>query len=78
MASPEYRVSAPFRGVDVAEGNSIVNIPNGAILSLVNKQAGNTFITVLWGTRQLLVFEQDLSERTILQPYTGRINPLNG
>ena len=74
MASPEYRVSVPFRGVDVAEGNSIVHIPKGAILSLVKKQVSTAFVTVLWGTRELLVFEQDLSERAILQPYTEPVN----
>jgi hypothetical protein len=65
MASAEYRVSVPFRGVDVAQRNAIVTIPNGAILSMAKRQAANTFITVRWGERELFVFERDLSERAV-------------
>ena len=76
MAATEYRVSVPFRGVDVTEGNVIVCIPNGAVLSIINGHASNTFVTVRWGTRELLVFEQDLSERAVEEPFSGSLATL--
>jgi hypothetical protein len=71
MTGTEYRVRLPFRGVDIAQGNAIVNIPNGAVVSIVNKPAAKTFVTVRWGTQELLVFERDLCERAIEEPFTG-------
>ena len=65
MALMEYRVSVPFRGVDIGQDNAIVNIPIGTILRKINRQALSTFITVWWDTRELLVFERDLSERAV-------------
>ena len=71
MAGTEYRVRLPFRGVDIADGNAIVSIPNGALLSIVNKQAANTWVTVRWGAREVLVFERDLYERAVEEPCNG-------
>ena len=71
MALTQYRVSVPFRGVAVTDSNAIVSIPNGAILRMIDTQAVNTFVTVWWDARQLLVFEQDLFERAVEEPLNG-------
>ena len=71
MAVTEYRVSVPFRGVDVTHANATVRIPDGAILFVSDRQAGKTLITVLWGTREVLVSERDLLERAIELPLSG-------
>ena len=75
MAAAQYEVSRPFRGVDVAQANAIVSIPKGAILRLVQRQAANTFVTVRWDQRELLVFDRDFCERAIEEPWNPPFPP---
>ncbi len=64
MANQQYRVSVPLRGVAV-EARDIVTIPEGANLSVVGRSEGQHLVTVRWAGRALLIFEQDLFERTV-------------
>ena len=68
MAPKQYWVSVSFRGVHATQGNCIVSIPAGATLTLTANQDREPFVTVRWNERELLVFQQDLFERTIEIP----------
>jgi hypothetical protein len=64
MAPQRYRVHVPLRGVDATASKGIMTIPAGATLSIVGHSDGDRFVTVGWEGRQLLVFAQDLQDRT--------------
>jgi hypothetical protein len=64
MAPQQHRVRVQLRGVDTTQCKQIVTIPEGAILRIVGHPDGDRFVTVRWKERDLLVFTQDLHERT--------------
>jgi hypothetical protein len=64
VLSGRYRVRVPLRGVDATASEGIMTIPAGATLSIVGHPDGDRFVTVGWGVRLLLVFSQDLLDRT--------------
>ena len=68
MASMDFRVRVPFRGVDIERGKALITIPNGAVINMADAQVTNALVTVRWGERELLVFERDLFERAIKEP----------
>ena len=67
MEVRRYRVHTAIRGVyATAATKGFVSIPTGAILAVVRDgDKFDTYITVQWNNRELLVFPQDLSERAV-------------
>lgn len=67
MASRRYRVCTSLRGVcTVGESKGIVAVPAGAIVTLVgDHEQSAIYATVQWNSLELLVFPQDLLERTV-------------
>lgn len=64
MAPQQHSVRVPLRGLDTTPSKRIVTIPEGAILKVIGHPDGDRFVTVRWKERDLLVFTQDLQDRT--------------
>jgi hypothetical protein len=54
-----------LRGVNASGDKNIVTIPVGALIRVVGHADAQRFVAVRWESRDLLVFEQDLSERVV-------------
>jgi hypothetical protein len=61
----QYRVRVSLRGVNASGDKNIVTIPVGALIHVVGDADAQCFVAVRWESRDLLVFQQDLSERVV-------------
>jgi hypothetical protein len=71
MPTQQYRVRVPLRAVNATLNRSIITIPAGATLSIIQRLADRRFVAARWGQQDLLVFEQDLLDRAVPQSYVA-------
>ena len=63
MGNERWRVVAPLRAVNDQKG--IVEISRGAVLEAIASPGDVGFVRVQWNTQELLVFVQDLADRSV-------------
>ena len=66
MPATRYRLGRDTRAVECEDGaKGFVLLPAGAVLTVDSLDPGGRLVKILWGSRVLLMFWEDLLERGI-------------
>jgi hypothetical protein len=70
-----YRLSSETLGISDKEGHpSMVMLPEGATITILDARVGSRMIDVLWDGKSVMIFAQDLDERGIVEEPETRIH----
>lgn len=67
MSPQQYRIRVMLHAVNAEEHRGFVMVPEGAMVTVVGRP-DSRLVTVRWGDRDLIVFEQDLIEAATPAP----------